>query len=89
MENIRLIIWDLDETFWKGTLSETTISIPEKNIEIINKIFNRKCEMNNKRSNKNSLSKSSSHCLMFSGPNISTSPNPFKQIINENFFSRC
>ena len=21
-ENVRLVIWDLDETFWKGTLSE-------------------------------------------------------------------
>ena len=41
MENIRLIIWDLDETFWKGTLSETTISIPEKNIEIINTLTDR------------------------------------------------
>lgn len=22
LSNIKLVIWDLDETFWKGTLSE-------------------------------------------------------------------
>ena len=25
-EEIRLVIWDLDETFWKGTLAEGGIS---------------------------------------------------------------
>ena len=25
MEKIKLVIWDLDETFWEGTLSETII----------------------------------------------------------------
>lgn len=27
-EKIKLVIWDLDETFWKGTISEEAISIP-------------------------------------------------------------
>ena len=26
-KNIKLVIWDLDETFWKGTLSEEGIHI--------------------------------------------------------------
>lgn len=33
---IKLIIWDLDDTFWKGTLSEGSIHIPQKNIELLN-----------------------------------------------------
>ena len=33
--NIKLIIWDLDDTFWKGTLSEgPVIPIPENNVLI-------------------------------------------------------
>lgn len=41
MENIRLIIWDLDETFWKGTISETKVEIPLKNIDLINTLTDR------------------------------------------------
>lgn len=41
MENIRLIIWDLDETFWKGTLSEGSIEIPDLHIHIIKKLTDR------------------------------------------------
>ena len=32
---IKLIIWDLDEVFWKGTLSEECVSIPFNHIELI------------------------------------------------------
>lgn len=32
---VKAIIWDLDETFWKGTLSEGTIEIPDENIQLI------------------------------------------------------
>ena len=35
MNKIKLVIWDLDETFWKGTLSEEGIEVIEKNILII------------------------------------------------------
>ena len=35
MENVRLVIWDMDETFWKGTLSEGEICIPEEHKEIV------------------------------------------------------
>ncbi|WP_421919014.1 HAD-IIIC family phosphatase [Marinifilum sp.] len=35
MESIKLIIWDLDDTFWTGTLSEEGIVPIEGNIELI------------------------------------------------------
>ena len=41
MEKIRLVVWDLDETFWSGTLSEGEVSIPQQNIEIIKELTNR------------------------------------------------
>lgn len=34
-EKIKLIIWDLDETFWKGTLSEESVIIPEENRRLV------------------------------------------------------
>lgn len=35
MKKIKLIIWDLDETFWKGTLSEEGVSPVEENIRLL------------------------------------------------------
>ena len=32
---IKLIIWDFDETFWKGTLSEGDVIIPDEHIKLI------------------------------------------------------
>lgn len=32
---IKLVIWDLDETFWKGTLSEGEITPIANNIELV------------------------------------------------------
>ena len=37
-EKIKMIIWDLDETFWKGTLSEEDVMIPEENRSLIRKL---------------------------------------------------
>lgn len=34
-EKIKLVIWDLDETFWKGTISEQKIVVPKMNEELI------------------------------------------------------
>ncbi len=34
-DKIKLIIWDLDDTLWKGTLSEGDVNIPEANIALI------------------------------------------------------
>nr|WP_252353985.1 HAD-IIIC family phosphatase [Acetobacter sp. P5B1] len=40
-EGIRLVIWDLDDTFWAGTLSEGEIDTIDRNIEIV-KTLNRR-----------------------------------------------
>ena len=34
-DKIKLVIWDLDETFWNGTISEGTVKIPEKHRELL------------------------------------------------------
>lgn len=34
-DKIKLVIWDLDETFWKGTFSEGEVDIPEQNRTLI------------------------------------------------------
>ena len=33
IRSIKLIVWDLDDTFWKGTLSEGGAILPEKNAD--------------------------------------------------------
>ncbi len=35
INSIKLIIWDLDETFWSGTLSEGGARIPEDNTQLV------------------------------------------------------
>lgn len=40
-ESVRLVIWDLDETFWSGTLSEGSVDIIQSNINIIRELNNR------------------------------------------------
>lgn len=35
LEKTKLVIWDLDETFWKGTLSEENVVIPDINRQLI------------------------------------------------------
>lgn len=55
MENIKLVIWDLDETFWQGTLSDNTSSgvhAVVDNIHLVRKltdrgIINTICSKNN------------------------------------------
>lgn len=39
--NCKLVIWDLDETFWKGTLSEGDIEKIERNIKIVKTLVDR------------------------------------------------
>ncbi len=34
-EKIKLIIWDMDETFWSGILSEGEVELPLSNVELI------------------------------------------------------
>ena len=37
-EKIKLVIWDLDETFWKGILSEGEVNVPSENIQLIKRL---------------------------------------------------
>jgi FkbH-like protein len=51
MTNIKLIIWDLDDTFWRGTLDEGDINIIPEHIELVkrlneNGIINTICSKN-------------------------------------------
>ncbi len=41
MDKIKLVIWDLDETFWKGTLSEEGVTLIDKNISLIKELCDR------------------------------------------------
>jgi len=41
MEKIKLVIWDLDETFWKGTLSEGEVQIIPEHVEIVKELTRR------------------------------------------------
>jgi len=40
-ENVRLVIWDLDDTFWSGTLEEGGCAPIERNIEIVRQLNRR------------------------------------------------
>lgn len=39
--NIKLVIWDMDETFWHGTLSEESVSVKDENVSIIHHLTSR------------------------------------------------
>ena len=41
MEPIKLVVWDLDDTFWKGTLSEEAIEINPQHLAIVRKLTDR------------------------------------------------
>ena len=41
MEKIKLVIWDLDDTFWNGVLSEDKVTFNERNIEIVKTLTDR------------------------------------------------
>lgn len=40
-DQIKLVIWDLDDTFWKGTLSEGEILFSQKNIQLVRDLADR------------------------------------------------
>lgn len=53
-ENIKLVIWDLDQTFWEGVLSEGPVQLIEKNIRTVRKltdagIINSICSKNDEK----------------------------------------
>jgi FkbH-like protein len=39
--SIKLVIWDLDDTFWEGTLSEGPVQLIDRNIEIVKTLADR------------------------------------------------
>ena len=41
LSKIKLVIWDLDDTFWQGTLSEGEITPIEENIELVKALTDR------------------------------------------------
>ena len=41
MDKIKLVIWDLDETFWRGTLSENGAEIISSNVDIVKELTRR------------------------------------------------
>jgi FkbH-like protein len=41
LEKIRLIIWDLDETFWNGIIAEGDVEIPKGHVDILKELVNR------------------------------------------------
>lgn len=41
MNQVKLVIWDLDETFWKGTLSEGPVEIIPENVEMVRTLVQR------------------------------------------------
>jgi FkbH-like protein len=41
MENVKLVIWDLDDTFWRGTLSEGVVNKIDSNMDLVKELVNR------------------------------------------------
>src|SRR5215469_13215957 len=41
LENVRLLIWDLDDTFWCGTLEEGGCAPIERNVDIVRQLNRR------------------------------------------------
>ncbi|MEI6286855.1 MAG: HAD-IIIC family phosphatase [Bacillota bacterium] len=40
-DDIKLVIWDLDDTFWKGTISEGNVELIESNINFVKQLVDR------------------------------------------------
>ena len=79
LKNIKLVIWDLDDTFWKGTLSEGEIESNQKNIDavklLINKgIMNSICSKNDYEEVKNILKNKDKIWDIFVFPSIDWTP---------------
>ena len=41
LNSVKLVVWDLDDTFWKGTLAEGPVEIPHDNCVIIETLAKR------------------------------------------------
>lgn len=86
-EKIKLIIWDLDETFWKGTLSEESVIIPEENRRLVEMltdigIVNSICSKNDWETVKTELEKQGMlEYFVFPSVNWEAKGNRVKQLI--------
>ncbi len=86
-DKIKLVVWDLDETFWKGTLSEGAIEIPEQNRCLIQKltdvgIVNSICSKNDWQSVKEELQRQGLlEYFVFPSVNWDAKGNRVKQLI--------
>lgn len=40
IDKVKLVIWDLDDTFWQGTLSEGPVELIDKNVETLKYLVN-------------------------------------------------
>ncbi len=54
-EQIKLVIWDLDDTFWKGTLSEGEVEFSQENLRLVRTLTD--CGIMNSISSKNDADK--------------------------------
>lgn len=88
-EKIKLVIWDLDETFWKGTLSEGRVSIPPENIELVKRltdigIVNSICSKNDLEPVEEELKKNNIRdCFVFLSVNWNAKGARVKQLIED------
>lgn len=88
-DKIKLVIWDLDETFWQGTLSEEDVVIPEENRKLIVKltdvgIVNSICSKNDWKQVKNKLEEESlMEYFVFPSVNWEAKGNRVKQLISD------
>ena len=79
LSSVKLVIWDLDETFWKGTLSEGHIEPSQENINLVRLltrkgIVNSICSKNDYESAKKELIRISNIWDMFVFPSINWNP---------------
>ena len=88
-QKVKLIIWDLDETLWKGVLSDGTVQIISENIKLINDLIDAGivcsiCSKNDFETTKKFLKEQKIwNSFVFASINWSSKGERVKQIIDE------
>lgn len=88
-EKIKLIIWDLDETFWEGTLTESRVNIPDDNKRLIERltdigVINAICSKNDRELVKEELFRQGLlEYFVFISVNWEPKGNRIKQVIKD------
>ena len=89
LERIKLVIWDLDDTFWEGILSEGSVVIPKDNRQLIIRltdigIVNTICSKNNFDSVREELERNNLwDYFVFPSINWEAKGNRVKQLISD------